>query len=642
MTDALLLGVAAATGAAVMVLELMGVRLAAPWFGQSQLVWTNVIGVVLACLAVGQWLGGRWAEDRRGPGPAALLVAAGGFALALPEIVAWLAPLALPADLALLEAHPFVVLGSLLVALVGLGLPMLALGAVTPWLVRLSRDAQSRPGHVAGRLLGAGTLGSLVGTFSASHLLLPLWGSAGAVRTAGALLALAGLALWSRADRRVHGAALLWLLMPVLALVLPTSERQRRAELLEERETAYQWARVVSRPDGSRALALNEGLDSFHSLWTPDPLHSGAYYDAFLQPALASPLGADGRRHILVLGLAAGTMARQILAADSSAQVTGVEIDPEIVELGRRWFELPAAVAVRAGVDARVAVVHDHQRYGAVLIDAYAQQIYLPAHLCTQEFFLEVRQRLLPGGVVALNVGGLSIEDPVVEAVSGTLASVFGSARVGRVPGTRNMIVVARDGDEPVGESGVVPPELAPSLAWMQDAERMSVVLPTGRSVLRDGHAPLEALAHASWSGTWSAPASFPRDDGAGLAPLDRGRRLVRQTRWTEADAVLAPLASSGDPALRAEAGLLMGNVAFERGQEDRALLIYETALRTRPGRPDDDLVGRALTTNLVSARGALERRRALAHEERGVLAAVVGLALLMLSCVTVAAARLR
>src|SRR5262245_30934949 len=224
--------VAAATGAAVLIVELMAVRLMAPWFGTSQLVWTNVIGVVLAALAAGQWLGGRWAERRRGAGPAALLLAAGGLALALPEIVDALSGLVRPDGLGLEEAFSIVTWGSLLVALVAVGAPMAALGAVTPWLVRLSDDAGQQPGRVAGTVLAAGTLGSLVGAFGATHVLLPALGSAGAVRLAGACLVLAALAVLGSAR---PGRTWVVLLLPLATAFLPRPAV--RPDLLERVET---------------------------------------------------------------------------------------------------------------------------------------------------------------------------------------------------------------------------------------------------------------------------------------------------------------------------------------------------------------------------------------------------------------------
>src|SRR5262249_31244638 len=158
----------------------------------------------------------------------------------------------------------------------------------------------------------------------------------------------------------------------------------------------YHAARVEQDPDGTRLLRLNEGLDSFHSACVPGELWSGRYFDAFALPAISAPPGPDGARRVLVLGLAAGTMARQAVLLDGGLQVAGVELDAALVDLGRRWFELPAAVGVAIG-DARVALAAASTPFGAILVDCYSQQIYLPPHLCTREFFDLVRRRLVPG-----------------------------------------------------------------------------------------------------------------------------------------------------------------------------------------------------------------------------------------------------
>jgi len=488
----LLVLVAAATGTAVLVVELMAVRLMAPWFGQSQPVWTSVIGVVLAALAAGQWLGGRWAEARRGAGPAALLLAAGALSLALPELVDALAQAVRPDDLQLEEAWPFVTWGSLLVSLATLGLPMAALGAVTPWLVRLAPGADSQPGRVTGVILAAGTAGSLVGAFGSTLVLLPWLGSDGAVRLAGGVLLLAALPLLRTGRGR---SALLWLLVPALAPLLPGPPV--RPELLAQVETPYQAARVEQDRDGARLLRLNEGLDSFHSAWLPGTPWTGRYFDAFALPALATPAGA---RRVLVLGLGAGSMARLALALDPTLQVEGVEIDAALVELGRRWFDLPEAVRVHVG-DARVLLSATTPGWGAVLLDCYASQVYLPPHLCSVEFFRQLRASLAPGGVAALNLGGRTREDPVVAAVARTFGAVFPGATMARVPGTRNWIVLGWNGDPPPAAELAARLSAAGAgerLAWMVDGSLFAPV-PSGGRLLTDRDAPVEALAHRAW-----------------------------------------------------------------------------------------------------------------------------------------------
>lgn len=592
--DWLLLLVAGATGAGVLILELMGVRLAAPWFGQSQLVWTNVIGVVLAALAVGQWMGGRWAEAGRGPAPSTLLLAAGTVAMVLPNLVAWLGSRLLPADLELLQAHDFVVLGSLVVSLLGLGLPMLALGAVTPWLVRLSAEAKHAPGRVTGRLLAAGTVGSLVGTFGASHALLPMWGSEGAVRVAGGLLIVSGVLLWAKTSRRRGAAA--WLLVPMLGSLIPGAEP--RPGSLAEVETAYQWARVIELPDGMRALQLNEGLDSYHSLWPESGLLTGAYYDAFLFPALAAPVGRDGVPNICIVGLAAGTMARQILGFLPESRVRGVEIDEDLVELGRVWFGLPEAVEVIADVDGRVALATSMSTYGAILVDAYAQQIYLPPHLSTREFFQLVHSRLDPGGVVALNVGGLSVEDPVVAAVGSTLATVFEHVQAGRVPGSRNMLLLGwRDSvpDEQLRATWIHDAGLSETLGWLLNPDMFGEWPGHAGRVLVDGHAPLEALAHAAWNGEY-VPTTETVVPLASEDALELGRKWFRLTRWSASEALLMPLLNAPDASVRAEAGLVLGNIAYERGQLEASGQLWADAVAESSL---DPLVRSALAGNL-------------------------------------------
>jgi spermidine synthase len=387
----------------------------------------------------------------------------------------------------------------LLVALLVLAVPMLAMGAVAPWLVSLSSDAHDVPGRASGRILGAGTLGSLVGTFGSTHVLVGALGSVLSLRIAGAALVLLGL-LARRAPGRPRAATWFVLLVPCLVPIVPGPPRP--AGLLAEVETPYQFARIVEEPDGMRLLKLNEGLDSFHSAYRAGDLWTNRYFDAFVAPALLAPVGQAGVRRVLIVGMGGGTMARQIHAIDPAVDVVGVEIDAQLVDLGRAWLGLDAALPVLVGLDGRLALRSDAGPWGAVLIDAYAQQIYVPHHLCTVEFFRLVRERLAPGGVAALNLGGRTREDPVVSAVAGTFATVFGNATMARVPGTRNMLLMGWNGDAP--QAGVLASRLrqvaaAEHLAWMLDGEAFAPVERGAGPVLHDGNSPVEALAHRAW-----------------------------------------------------------------------------------------------------------------------------------------------
>src|SRR5215216_7215556 len=149
-------------GAGSLGAEIAAVRLLAPYFGASTIVWANTVGVVLVALSVGYWLGGRWADRNptvRGLCRVALLAAT---LLALVPFVA--RPLLDAAVDALDEVSAGAFLGSLLAVLVLVAIPVLLLGAVSPWALRLAMDDVENAGTIAGRLYALSTAGSLVGT----------------------------------------------------------------------------------------------------------------------------------------------------------------------------------------------------------------------------------------------------------------------------------------------------------------------------------------------------------------------------------------------------------------------------------------------------------------------------------------------
>jgi spermidine synthase len=251
-----------------------------------------------------------------------------------------------------------------------------------------------------------------------------------------------------------------WLALAGAALVLePASPALRPGHvLLEQQESAYQSLRVVEWQDQgvpTRWLQVNEGFDSFQSAWRPDTglLGEGYYYDLFALPAWWAR--AEGPFSVLAIGLGAGTIQRVLAGAfpaNAKLRFCGVEIDPVVVELGRRWFELdPDLGSVYAGWDGRAALRALRGPFDLIALDAYANQVEIPPHLASREFFLEARSALNPGGWLLANVGGFGFDDPVVRCVASTVADAFGAAvLVVRVPAARNYMLVAREGLAPV------------------------------------------------------------------------------------------------------------------------------------------------------------------------------------------------
>lgn len=456
----LLLGMAALAGAGTMVVELAAVRLLAPWFGTSQAVWTNVIAVILLALALGYLIAGRLAAR---PAPLrtlswVLFVAAALVAWS-PLLGARCAHAFLPPELGLHEAIELVGWGSLAVSLLVFLPPAVLLGMVSPLVVEeLARERRTSAGAAGGQVLCVSTLGSLVGVFGTSHWMLPVLGLQRTFLLAGALLLAAGITARmgsGKGSARARGGLLALLLASGLAPAFPPDPpalAEGRHEL-ERLESAYQRVRVVedeTYDPPMRFLQVNESFDSFQSAWQAEPgrLPEGFYYNDFLLP-LAWTAGDGAPWNVLVLGLGAGTAVRVMRGeTPRPLRFVGVELDPAVVRVAERWMDLePEAgrLEVWSGADARVALRAVDESFEQIVLDCYANQVEIPPHLATREFFAALRDRLVPGGWLSANLGGFGFDDPVVEAVSATCAAAFAApVQVVRVPRSRNFMLLAR------------------------------------------------------------------------------------------------------------------------------------------------------------------------------------------------------
>ncbi len=497
-------------GAGTMVIELSAVRLVAPWFGASTVVWTNVIGVVLLALALGYALGARLASkaDPLRALRATLAIAAASSAwlpFAAPSVCAFF----MPSGVALHDAFRLLEWGSLASTLVLFVPPAACLGTVAPLATEiLQRAGSSHAGAAGGRVLAISTIGSLVGTFGSVHVLIPELGIARALITAAVLLALAMFALGVNSEK----ANVALLALTALGIALSSIERTPASKdgfvLLESSESPYQSIRVVEDRRGAeplRLLQVNEGLDSFQSVWVPHigPIGEGYYYDAFALPAWWS--NASGRWRTLVLGLGAGTAFRVLEGASpptAKLEFVGVEIDRRVVEFGRKYFELGDDSPTRRvieGEDARAALAYVGGSFELVVLDAYAHQIEIPSHLASREFFEAVRAKLVDGGWLAINVGGFGCDDPLVAAVAETVASAFASPVLAlRVPASRNVELFARRARElPTPGSPSWNPAGSPFgelLAKSTLPGSTKVYEPSAGRVLTDDQSPIDRL----------------------------------------------------------------------------------------------------------------------------------------------------
>ncbi len=483
------------TGGAVTVFEFAAPNLFRAYFGQTTYVWANVIGVILAALATGYAVGGRWADGTRTSLPLfGVLTASGLYALLVgalgPAVCLWLSgPEEYPQDAGL---NAFIA-QSLAASLLLFGPPLIALGMATPLLVE--RASHHWPvGRASGLVFAVGTAGSLSGIYLTQFLLVPKAGVHATITGAAGVLLLLGVLGLIRAGRRRSAPPLLLALLLVPFHLAPAWDAlpPKGSRLLVAIESPYQLVRVIDRPpDGQgrvqRWLAFDECMGSFHSMMVDEATgKTGAYYDAFV--AVPEWVGARGPLRLCIVGNAAGTMVRllQLHHDEELLEIDAVEIDPAVTEASRRAMGLRDHPRVRLHhEDGRTFLRRQPEgRYDAILLDAYARQVSIPAALSTREFFALAKRRLKAEGLLFVNLGALRAGGPLVRALADTIAAGF-EAPVYRCPlhEQSNVMLVAGRGAVPPPPPGT--PLLVP---WS-----FALHLP-GDSVLTDDFCPIEAL----------------------------------------------------------------------------------------------------------------------------------------------------
>jgi spermidine synthase len=468
--------------------EIAAARLMAPFFGASTIVWANTIGTVLVALSIGYWLGGRLADRRPHLAGLSRWVLGASVLLAIVPLVA--GPfLSISVD-AFDDIDVGAAIGSLVAVLVLIAVPVLLLGAVSPWAVRLSVDRVDDAGRTAGGLYALSTIGSLLGTWLSTLVLIPLIGTQRTfIAMALAVAFVAALALPRRMLLVPLGIGLL------LAIPPGTTKPADGARVLEERETEHQYARVIELRDGERRLELNEG-QAFHSTWRRDTVLTGNVWDGYL----STPFTVLGRapRSLAILGNGAGTTVRAYERLFPRTEIDGVEIDGELTELGERWFGLRERPGVRLHTDdARPFLRRADRRWETIMVDAYRQP-YIPFYLTTREFFALVRSRLEPGGVVVVNAGHPEGSTRLEEMLGAGLRSAF--PHVARDPITEfNTLLVASSRAPSAARVSAALPDVDPLVrpVLAATAARLRPALPGG-TAYTDDRAPVEWLIDRS------------------------------------------------------------------------------------------------------------------------------------------------
>ncbi len=452
-------------GAASLSVEFAASRLLAPYFGTSLFVWANLIGLILLYLTIGYYVGGRLAD--RYPRPVVLYGLTAVSALMTSLIPVLSRPILSWSQSAFSTYSIGVFYGSLVSVILLFAIPMILLGCVSPFAIRLSTSQIVRSGRTAGQLYAISTIGSIFGTFFPVFVLIPYFGTYMTFFTTAIALLLVSLVGFISSQRPTRAGGLddsksparksngsksllsLLLLIP-LGLTLfgiqgpikPPSGSGNGGVLVSEKESAYNYIQVV-RVGREMQLVLNEGL-AIHSIYNPDQLLTSGPWDYFMVAPYFNkpPFLPQQVKKVCVIGLGAGTIPHEFTSVyGSDVSIDGVELDSEIVNMGRKYFAMNEPNLHVTVQDGRYFMQTTSQKYDVVGIDAY-QQPYVPFQLTTNEFFHEVKNHLTPTGVAVINAGRTSTDFRLVNALSQTMRSVFSNVYIIDTARFSNSIII--------------------------------------------------------------------------------------------------------------------------------------------------------------------------------------------------------
>ncbi|HET9912734.1 MAG TPA: fused MFS/spermidine synthase [Anaerolineales bacterium] len=489
------------SGMTTLAAELAAARLIGNVFGTSNIVWASIIGLILIYLTFGYFLGGKWADAN--PTPAALyrVLAWGAFTLGL---VPYIAGPVLRSAASAFEFLQVGVLGASFIAvLVLFSVPITLLGTISPFAIRLSIDDPHNAGRISGKIYAISTLGSFIGTFLPTLVTIPAIGTKNTFLLFSLLLlfvALAGLGQF--ANRRLL-LTHLWMPVVIVIVALLSSGQALKSNTgqVYETESAYNYIQVAEQ-DGFTILRLNEG-QGVHSIYHPDTLQYNGPWDQFLvSPYFYADRKPGDVKRVAIVGLAAGTTARQMTAVYGDIPIDGFEIDPKIVEVGKKYFgmDLPN-LNILIG-DGRWNLEQSEFKYDIIAVDAYRPP-YIPPHMTTQEFFQIASDHLTEDGVLVINSASVPGDRRLINGLATTMGTIFPSIYSVDIPGSLNTMIFAT-------KQATVPENFAANLVTLSQDPNVHPLLiasmqttfgnlKTGyemTTIFTDDHAPIEWIVN--------------------------------------------------------------------------------------------------------------------------------------------------
>ena len=402
------------TGACVLIIELMGTRILAPYFGSGIYTWSAMIAVTLAALALGYTFGGRLADRiPRADILYSLCLAAGLWTLSTPIMDG---PL-LAATIKITDIRIGILTSSCILYFPNLFL----LGAICPFVIRLMTRQRETVGSVSGLVFAVSNVGSLSGALGTGFMLIPNYGVQAIFTSCGTLLI--ALAMLGNFRPRFIGYAFV-LVSIFISVMLFTGKKTGSTtsiEILGQTPSFYGQLQVI-RKHGEKSLLI-DGIGQNYVFDNDNYVTEYINFIAALPALRQMPITTQQKA--LVIGLGAGQL--PMLMQRSGLTVEAVEIDPKVGEMAKKYFNFELPGGQIHYMDGRLFLLRNENTYEYIVLDAFSAE-QIASHMLTMEALTETKARLSKTGVLAINVTSVASGRDIA-AMQHTLLAVFPHVR---------------------------------------------------------------------------------------------------------------------------------------------------------------------------------------------------------------------
>jgi spermidine synthase len=410
-----------------LVIEMVAGRILAPFVGVSLYTWTSIIGVILAGISIGAYIGGKLVDRfpyRKTLGMLLLLsgVAALGIIPLTKLVASYRFPLSLMWRIFAVTAIIFFI-------------PGCVLGTISPVVVRLTLQTLNKAGNVIGKIYAFSTFGAIIGTFATGFLLISWMGTRNIIFTMGIILIITSLLSGGLFKRKAVAAVFV---VVCVALLLPLYNLSFKVSLAKPlyyyKESDYftiKLARQVSVTDRQtqlQTLILDNLIHSYVSL--DNPRHIEYKYERIYADVLKWRYNQGSSFKTLSIGGGGYTFPRYLEATYPNAQIEVVEIDPQVTTVVHEYLGLPRSTRIKStNTDGRWFVMNCKNCYNIIFTDAF-NDLSIPYHLTTKEFAQQLRSILTDDGIIISNVIDNLQKGVFLPSFMLTLQQVFGEKNV--------------------------------------------------------------------------------------------------------------------------------------------------------------------------------------------------------------------